>query len=87
MVSGVNEQRSIRLSVLDEQLHFTPIGNCTIPVNHPVPKEGAFVEIRYLYAYRGGSLYQPQYLGERTDVLVTDCQIGQLKYKAEETAA
>jgi bifunctional non-homologous end joining protein LigD len=44
------------------------VGNVTIPVNFDIPRVGSVVEVRYLYAYPGGSLYQPVYLGARTDV-------------------
>lgn len=59
------------------------VGNVTIPPNKALPTAGALVEIRYLYAYKGGSLYQATYLGERDDLEVGDCVLGQLKYKAE----
>ena len=54
-----------------------------IPANRPIPAVGALCETHYLYAYRGGSLYQPVYKGERDDVSDADCGIGQLKFKAE----
>ena len=57
------------------------VGNVTIPANKDIPKEGQIVEVRYLYAYRGGSLFQPTYLGPRTDVLKDECTFSQLKYK------
>lgn len=41
------------------------VGNVTIPVNFDVPNEGDLVEVRYLYAFPGGSLFQPVYLGSR----------------------
>jgi bifunctional non-homologous end joining protein LigD len=62
-----------------------PVGNCTIPPNKEVPAAGV-VEIRYLYAYEGGSLYQPTYIGVRDDLIVADCLITQLKYKGVTTA-
>ena len=42
----------------------------------------AVVEVKYLYAFLGGSLFQPVCLGEREDTELTACVIGQLKYKA-----
>jgi bifunctional non-homologous end joining protein LigD len=57
------------------------VGNVTIPTNHVVPKQGEIVEVRYLYAYEGGSLYQPVYLGPRDDVDVAACRMDQLKFK------
>ena len=61
----------------------TGVGNVTIPPNKDVPAIGNVVEIRYLYAYRGGSLYQPTYIGPRDDVDPEECLISQLKYKQE----
>jgi bifunctional non-homologous end joining protein LigD len=58
------------------------VGNVTIPPNKPVPAVGDVVEIRYLYAYPGGSLYQPVYLGQRDDVDPEACSMTQLKHKA-----
>jgi bifunctional non-homologous end joining protein LigD len=52
-----------------------------------VPKAGEVVEVRYLYAFReSGCLYQPVYLGKRSDIHQTDCTTSQLKFKAEEEA-
>ena len=45
-------------------------------------KLGRYLEVRYLYAYKGGSLFQPTSLGVRDDVAPPECVIGQLKYKA-----
>lgn len=64
VVSKVNQKRSVSLKMGCG----TPVGNVTIPANHDVPKAGEVVEVRYLYAYKGGSLYQPTYLGVRDDV-------------------
>jgi bifunctional non-homologous end joining protein LigD len=38
---------------------FVEIGNVTIPANVRIPAAGSLVEVRYLYAYPGGSQYQP----------------------------
>ena len=62
---------------------WVSVGNVTVPANQPIPKVGDFVEVRYLYAYRGGSLFQPTLLGIRTDATKDDCALEQLKYKAE----
>ena len=83
VVAKVNQQRSVGLRLLD-QGGWQPVGNVTIPPNHQVPKVGAVVEIRYLYAYLDGSLYQPVYLGVRSDVEPHECVISQLKFKATE---
>jgi len=74
-------KRSIGLEVRDGHCGIE-IGNVTIPVNMAVPKLGAIVEVRYLYAFKGGSLYQPVYLGLRDDLTPNDCTVRQLKFKA-----
>ena len=43
------------------------IGKCTIPPNHTMPAKGDLIEVRYLYAYKGGSMVQAVYLGKRDD--------------------
>lgn len=82
-----NAKRSVRIGLLDEALpdatldHLTPVGNVTIPPNHDIPSPGDTVEVEYLYAYPGGSLYQPVYRGKRHDLDLNDCTRDQLKYK------
>lgn len=81
LVAAQNDQRSVKLSLRDAAGNAGGIGNVTIPANKAIPAVGALVEVRYLYAYKGGSLYQPAYLGERDDLDETDCDLRQLKYK------
>ena len=58
-------------------------GKVTIPANHDIPKVGAVVEVRYLYAFREShALFQPVYLGPRDDVEPGECLASQIKYKA-----
>jgi bifunctional non-homologous end joining protein LigD len=59
---------------------FAEAGNVTIPVNFEVPAVSDLIEVRYLYAYPGGSLYQPVYLGVRTDLDDAD-DLSTLKFK------
>ena len=60
------------------------VGNVTIPVNHEIPGEGDLIHVRYLYAFRGGSLYQPVYLGSREgEGLVQADNVATLKYKQD----
>jgi bifunctional non-homologous end joining protein LigD len=40
------------------------------------------VEVLYLYAYRGGCLFQPRVIGIRDDIDESECTTAQLKYKA-----
>ncbi|MCK6473792.1 MAG: hypothetical protein L6R28_18880, partial [Planctomycetes bacterium] len=79
-------KRSVGLEVLDgkKRVH---VGNVTIPGKQPIPKAGQIVETKYLYAYPGGSLYQPVYLGVRKDILASDCVIAQLKYRRDDADA
>jgi bifunctional non-homologous end joining protein LigD len=58
-----------------------PVGKVTIPPNKDIPEVGSFIEVRYLYAYEGGSLFQPTYLGVRNDQDETDINLKQLIYK------
>jgi bifunctional non-homologous end joining protein LigD len=74
-------KRSIGLELADEQGMFDFVGNCTIPANYKIPSVGDLVEVKYLYAYRNGSIYQPQYKGIRTDLDSSAAVTRQLKYK------
>ena len=87
LVTAQNDQRSVRLHLLDASGGAVSVGSVTIPSNKSIPQAGVLVEIRYLYAYKGGSLYQPAYIGERDDLGTGDCVLGQLKYKPEGYAA
>ncbi len=79
-------KRSVAYQCYDEQGRAVPLGNVTIPPNFEVPFTGAIIEVRYLYAYpQGGRLYQPVYLGVRSDQDRAACVLSQLKYKADET--
>jgi bifunctional non-homologous end joining protein LigD len=80
-VTAVNAQRSVAVAVLDGE-SVVGVGNVSVPVSHAVPTVGTIAEIKYLYAYPGGSLYQPQYRGARTDLDREECTLSQLKYKA-----
>ena len=79
------DKRSVALQVSKENGELLDIGNCTIPANFKIPQVGALVEIRYLYAYRNGALYQPVYKGERSDKEMPDVY-SSLKFKAEAAA-
>jgi len=87
MVESVHPtKRSIALEMTDVKQqpgswYKVQVGNCTIPPNYEMPAAGDLVEIKYLYTYRGGSLYQPQYKGVRTDLELEDACISQLKFK------
>lgn len=80
-VETVNLKRSVSMRLYDGK-SWISVGNVTIPVNFDMPQEKDIIEVRYLYAYRGGSLYQPTYLGIRNDADENDCDLNQLKYKS-----
>lgn len=74
-------KRSVELELLNEAGAWTGVGHVTVPANLDIPAPGTLVEVRYLYAYPGGSLYQPTLLGERDDLEAEAATMGQLKYK------
>jgi bifunctional non-homologous end joining protein LigD len=76
-------KRSVKIGLLTSD-QIIPVGNVTIPPNHLVPAAGDIAEVGYLYAYKGGSLYQPVYLGKRLDLNMSACTLNQLKYKPED---
>jgi bifunctional non-homologous end joining protein LigD len=86
VVTGHNAKRSVALGLCngDGEEKLVPAGNVTIPPNHPVPDVGAVVDCRYLYCLRqSGAIYQPVYIGPRSDIPASECTTDQLKYKAE----
>lgn len=78
-------KKSIKLGLFEkpDSTSLTYVGNATVYANIVTPEAGDLVEIQYLYAYKGGSLYQPVLLGVRDDLSPADCQMSQLKYKKE----
>lgn len=84
-VNGVNPtKRSVSLNVNDHEGQAICVGNVTVYPNQEVPKAGSIVEVRYLYYFQGGSLFQPVLLGPRDDMDISDCTLNQLKVKREE---
>jgi bifunctional non-homologous end joining protein LigD len=82
IVAGINAgKRSVAIELINGRGRAR-VGSVTIPVNAPIPAAGQIVEIRYLYAFPGGSLYQPVFLGQRDDVQLSDCTVSRLKFKA-----
>jgi bifunctional non-homologous end joining protein LigD len=85
-VSAQNSKgkRSVALELQDESGQWVGVGSVAIPANYSLlPAKGAIVEVEYLYAYKGGSLFQPVYKGLRDDLTMSACVLSQLKYKAE----
>lgn len=82
IVGKVNAKHSVSLELFDGT-ELVSVGNCTIQTNKEIPKPGDVVEVRYLYAFRGGCVFQPVFLGKRDDVKPEECSVDQLKFKAE----
>jgi bifunctional non-homologous end joining protein LigD len=76
-------KRSVSMFILDNGVQ-TDIGNVTVYPNQSIPKPGDILEVKYLYAYKDGSLFQPVLLSFRDDIDKSACDIKQLKYKKEE---
>jgi bifunctional non-homologous end joining protein LigD len=84
VVSRINTGRSVELRLLGKE-GWIPCGNVTIPSNRPIPNQGETVEVRYLYAFpESRALFQPVYLGARSDVDHSECMVSQLKFKRPE---
>lgn len=81
VVQGRDGRASIGMELINEQGSREFVGYCSC--NRRPPLESV-VEIKYLYAYRGGCLYQPAFKEIRDDVDVNECTTSQLKYKSEE---
>jgi bifunctional non-homologous end joining protein LigD len=81
VVKEINNKRSVGLGLYKGK-KLVDAGNVTISINFDIPAVNDVVEIRYLYARKqSGALYQPVYLGKRTDITHEECQQSQLKYK------
>ena len=80
-----NLKDSIAVGLLDESGKVVGVGNVTT-IGHVRPPVNTACEVRYLYCYKGGCLYQPTFLNPRDDVDVAECSfIGQrIKFKPEE---
>lgn len=80
-------KRSISLGVYDNGV-LIPVGSATVYPNQNFPAVGSVVEVRYLYYFKSGSLFQPVLLGlgnvERDDIDPEACVVGQLKVKRGE---
>ena len=83
VVEGRPGKASIGMELRDENGNRVHVGFCTC-VLHPLPAVGSIAEIKYLYAYRGGCLFQSSFKELRDDVRLEDCALSQLKYKYQE---
>ncbi len=82
-VAGRLGKRSVALWLYEAPETLVSVGNVTVPANMDMPADNSVVEVRYLYAYKGGSLFQPVLLNARSDVSKSECQISQCVYKPE----
>jgi bifunctional non-homologous end joining protein LigD len=80
IVTKHNAKNSVAIAVMNGDKEV-PVGNVTM-IGHEKPVPGSIIEVRYLYWYKGGSLFQPRFLGVRDDVFSMDCTIAKLKCKA-----
>lgn len=87
VVEGANgTKRSVRLAMLDDGGNRVGVGSVTVPQNMEIPEDGAYVEVRYLYATPGNALYQPTLLEIRNDIIEAECTLRQLKYEGAAAA-
>lgn len=84
IVSGCkDDRRSVTYHVRNEKGQIVDLGAVTIPPNFEIPEPGTLVDVRYVYANQGGSLFQPVYKGPRTDLDISAANVAQLKFKAD----
>ena len=82
LVTHVNEQRSVSVSLFDGET-LIEMGNVTIPPNASIPQTFDVIDVRYLWALPKGKLIQPVYLRNRTgEILHKVCVIDQVHYKS-----
>ncbi len=79
-------KRSVKIISYTAEGKKYDMGKVTIPENYEIPAVGAFIEVRYLYCYTDGKLFQTTYLGERNDQDKTDCHMREIKFKSKELA-
>ena len=84
IVAKINQKRSVLMTVIDDAGNSIEIGNVTIPQNSEIPKVGDVIEVRYMYAYPKGSLFQPVFNKFRNDIAPSECLHSRLKYKRTE---
>ena len=79
---------SVAIEVLNESNQWVGVGNVTEPANVPRPLiAGDLIDVRYLYAYQGGSLFEPTFDKIRDDLKESDALMSQLKFKRTAQAA
>lgn len=58
------------------------VGAVTIATNQAIPVVGDLIDVKYMYAFEGGSLFQPTFKRVRTDLEPTAACVKQLVFKA-----
>jgi bifunctional non-homologous end joining protein LigD len=81
IVAGRPNKASIGMELINDQGQREFVGYCSCNRRPPINSIG---EIKYLYAYRGGCLYQPAFKELRDDIDISECTISQLKFKSED---
>jgi bifunctional non-homologous end joining protein LigD len=92
VLSHSSGKRSVQIAVSKDAASaltlelFIEIGNVAIPGSEPLPPVDSVIEVEYLYAFRGGALFQPVYKGLRPDKHSPDAYAS-LKFKPESAEA
>ena len=80
------DKRSVRVGVRNPESGqpnaLIEVGAVTIATNQAIPTVGDLVEVKYLYAFEGGSLFQPTFKGVRVDLESSAANVKQLVFKA-----
>jgi bifunctional non-homologous end joining protein LigD len=58
------------------------VGAVTIATNQAIPAVADLIDVKYLYAFEGGSMFQPTFKGVRTDLEPIAANLTQLVFKA-----
>jgi bifunctional non-homologous end joining protein LigD len=83
VIAGRPGKASIGMEVINSAGIREFVGYCSCS-RFPLPAVGSIAEIKYLYAYPGGCLYQPAFKDLRDDVDLNECTTAKLKYKSIE---
>ena len=80
------DKRSVTVGVWNpdsgQPAALTQVGAVTIATNQDIPAVGDLIDVKYLYAFEGGCLFQPTFKGVRTDLEPTAANVTQLVFKA-----
>jgi bifunctional non-homologous end joining protein LigD len=71
-------KRSIALVLLGEGGAEIDVGNVTVPANQGIPEVGDLVDVRFMYYFAQGSLYQPCLIRKRDDIDREACTLSQI---------